>query len=834
MVRLARLLPLTAVVLASPAIAREERIPVDVPAARLDQAVRQLGRQSGSSIGFRDPEVAKLRVRAVRGKMSAGEALVLMLRQSGARARRVATDTFLVEVDPDARRSSIPPRAAPVEQRAEPQQFEVPEPVEIVVTGTKRDIPIGAYPGMVHIVDGDRISSASGRLGSDAIEAAVASVISTHLGPGRNKLFIRGIADSSFVGPTQATVGQYWGNSRITYSAPDPSLKLFDVRRIEVLEGPQGTLYGAGSLGGIVRVVPREPLLDTVGGSVWGGMEAVQHGKPGMDGGAVINLPIVEGKLGLRAVAFGSVENGYIDDVGRGLKDVNDVEAIGGRASLRFDGGDGLTIDTSVVGQRIDGKDSQYSEREFGGLKRSSLMAQPYNNDFLLADVVLRKNWGEIEFTSSFGYAYQNVFEVFEGPELANSADAAQLPVSTAATARYTQSNRVNMFTGEVRLAKSGVDGTGWLIAGSFLRNEAKVRRGMNADQLFSPLTGVSNEVSEVTGYGEATVKVVPRVNVTFGGRLTHSRLSGNVQDVAFQIIPGLSAPVDLSVYELDTSARAQAVQLAYSLDPGARASRSETRFLPSLAVSFQPSDTTTVFARYQEGFRPGGVAVRREFVQRYQGDRVRSVEAGLRYRGGALEVEGSASWTDWRDIQADLIDGYGFPTTTNVGNGRVFSVGASGRWRPAPSLEIDAALYVNRSEVTERTAILDSVLPTARPDTFTRLPNIADMTARLGFTWSTPIDARHDVEVTGFGRYVGDSTLGVGPVLGQNQGDYVDTGLEATLRAGDVRYSLSLTNLLDAKGNRFALGSPFQVRDRNQITPLQPRSVRLGVQMDF
>ncbi|WP_163278767.1 Plug domain-containing protein, partial [Enterobacter hormaechei] len=73
----------------------------------------------------------------------------------------------------------------------------------------------------------------------------VASLASTHLGPGRNKLFIRGIADSSFVGPTQATVGQYWGNSRITYSAPDPDLKLYDIGRVEVLEGPQGTLYGA-------------------------------------------------------------------------------------------------------------------------------------------------------------------------------------------------------------------------------------------------------------------------------------------------------------------------------------------------------------------------------------------------------------------------------------------------------------------------------------------------------------------------------------------------------------------------------------------------------------
>ena len=168
------------------------------------------------------------------------------------------------------------------------------------------------------------------------------------------------------------------------------------------------------------------------------------------------------------------------------------------------------------------------------------------------------------------------------------------------------------------------------------------------------------------------------------------------------------------------------------------------------------------------------------------------------------------------------------------MGDGRVWSAGISGRWRPLPGLEIDGALYVNRSKVTQRDEILASLAPMSDPGSFRRLPNIADATGRLGFTLYQPLDADHDLELTGFGRYVGKSVLGVGPILGKLQGDYLDTGLEATLRTGQVRYSVSISNLLDAKGNRFALGSPFQVRDRNQITPLQPRSVRFGVQFEF
>ena len=808
MARYASLLSILAVLAPSPALAREERTEIDVPASRLDQGLRMLGRQTGTSIGFRDAAVSRLRIRAVSGTLSAGEALVMMLRGSGARARRVAPETFLVELDPDFHKPK--PGPAPAHRAPAPAPpFAEPPPVEIVVTGTKRDIPFDVYPGMVHIVDGDRISPAGGRHGSDAIEASTPSVASTHLGPGRNKLFIRGIADSSFVGPTQATVGQYWGNSRITYSAPDPSLKLYDVRRIEVLEGPQGTLYGAGSLGGVVRVVPREPLLDRVEGNAWAGVEAIQHGQPGMDGGAVVNLPLVEDRLGLRAVAFASTENGYIDDVGRDLKDVNDVDSIGGRLSLRYQDENDWTVDLSLVGQRIDGKDSQYSERDRGDLARSSGMAQPFRNDFLLADVVVRKTLDDVEFTGTLGYAYQNVFEAFEGPALADVANTALRPMVNAPAVRFSQLNRIDMFNAEARLSRSAADGTGWLIAATMLDNRDVVRRqtGMVGSEI--PMTGVGNKVREVTGYGEFTFSPLDHLNITAGGRLTHSRLAGEVRDPVGPL-------------------------LAYAVDPSAKASRTETEALPSLALAYRPSATTTLFLRYQEGFRPGGIAVRREFIQRYQGDRVRAIEGGIRYRGERLELEASTSWSGWHNIQADVVDGFGFPTTTNVGDGRVWSTGISGRWRPLPGFEIDGALYVNRSKVTERDKILASLAPDSDGTAFRRLPNIADKTGRLGVTLYQALDANHDLELTGFGRYVGKSVLGVGPVLGKLQGDYLDTGFEATLRTGRFRYSLSVSNLLDSKGNRFALGSPFQVRDRNQITPLQPRSLRIGVQMDF
>lgn len=816
MVRPASCLPLALIVVAAPAFAREQAAAIDVSASRLEDAVRVLGRQSGASIGFRDSSLGSVRVKAVRGRLTPAQALERMLRNTRLRARQVAPATYLIEPVAAPSRPSRPktvPAKAPPKVRPQP----VPHTIglsDIVVTGSKRAIPLGAYPGGIHIVDGGAISNADALRSTGALEARLASVASTHLGQGRNKLFIRGIADSSFVGPTQATVGQYWGNSRITYSAPDPSLRLYDVKSIEVLEGPQGTLYGAGSLGGVVRVVPHAPDLENAGGAAWSGVQLVQHGQPGADGGAILNLPLAQGSLGLRVLGFASVEGGYIDDAGRNLANVNDVRTLGGRAALRFDPGDGWMVDVSAVGQRIDGDDSQFAERSSGGLSRSSSLAQPYRNDFVLADAVVTKDWGPLEFTASLGYAHQYVFERFEGEELTDPLDPAKMPVETALVAGFDQRNRISMVTAEARLARRGRNGTGWLAGVSIMRNKARLTRGMDADLYDAPLTGVVNEVEEATLYGEGTVEPSPGLTVTLGGRLTHSRLSGDPHDVADA--------------------------LAFSTDPLARRERTETRLLPSAAIAYRPDDRFTLFARYQEGFRPGGISVRREFVQRYKGDRVSTLEGGVRYRTGPFDAEANASWTRWRNIQADLIDGFGFPTTVNVGDGRVLSFGISSRWRPVARLELDAALYYNDSDVTQPSQLalaINSVAmdsPLADATDYSRLPNISDVTGRLGISYARQVGDGLELEARGFVRYTGKSTLGIGPILGQLQGDYLDTGLE--FRLGDDRrgLSLSLTNLADARGNRFALGSPFQVRDRDQITPLQPRTVRLGFDMSF
>ncbi len=361
--RRADLLFVAAAILASATPAQAaDRQSISIAPGRLGEAAIALGRQTGASIGMSDQALAGLATRGVEGRLTVEAALKRLLKGTRATARRIDARTWRIERMriTSAPAASPPPPAAPAPAPDAP-------PAEIIVTASKRDTPLPRYAGMVEALDNGVFTSAQAASGTATLLARIASLSSTHAGNGRNKLFIRAIADSGVAGPTQATTGQYLGDMRLNYAAPDPDLKLYDVGRVEVLEGPQGTLYGAGSLGGIIRIMPNAPNLGDYGGQVSAGLSATQHGDPGGDLSATLNLPIVAEKLALRVVGYGVQEGGYIDDVNRGEDDVNRVRTWGGRAALRFAPDENWTIDLNGVYQHIDGDDAQYATGQSAG-----------------------------------------------------------------------------------------------------------------------------------------------------------------------------------------------------------------------------------------------------------------------------------------------------------------------------------------------------------------------------------------------------------------------------------------------------------------------------------
>jgi outer membrane receptor protein involved in Fe transport len=154
----------------------------------------------------------------------------------------------------------------------------------------------------------------------------------TNFGPGRDKILLRGLSDGVFTGRTQSTVSLYLDDVPLTYNAPDPDLRLIDVDAVEVLRGPQGVLYGAGSIGGVVHIITHKPDLDTYSGSLSLTGILTKSGVPSTILKGMANMPLLPGRLGLRVVAYRETDGGYINDPVLHRTDVNQTSRTGARA----------------------------------------------------------------------------------------------------------------------------------------------------------------------------------------------------------------------------------------------------------------------------------------------------------------------------------------------------------------------------------------------------------------------------------------------------------------------------------------------------------------------
>ena len=803
-----------------------------------------IGRQGGVSIAFRDSSLMRRPAPAIRGKMEPSAALARLARASGLQLKKVGPNSYLLLAAAAPR--ALPPKTAKVHlaaaPAAPPAEEEAP-PQEVIVTASKRDTPSPRFAGQWTRIDGD-VFAPLGIAGAEAIEARTVGFSSTHLGAGRNKLFIRGIADSSFSGPTQSPVGQYFGDMRTGYTGPDPDLKLVDMQSIEVLEGPQGTLYGSGALGGIVLLKPNAPVLNQLSGSAATGASIGWHGDPGYDVSGVLNAPVTDWSA-VRLVAYRAREGGYVDNIATGEDDINDVEVTGGRATFTAEVRPGWSIDVAGIVQEIDGEDSQYADRTGDSLSRDSLVDQPFSSDFALGALVIRKDSGSIRFRSTTGISRQEVDENFDAsiedqqrdqqgwgrgvnkeapplPPLQNgyfpsmAIDALQANGNISASMhgrvrQLRQHSRARAISNETRLWRPMEDGYGWLAGFSSIGHRYRVSRELAEDGMEVDLSGTENKVRETTFFGEFALQLTPKLEASLGARYTRTSLKG-------------------------TGSHLSPLAMVRLADEDAR--RTEHRFLPSAALLARPTDKLTVYLRYQQGFRPGGLSIANDVVRLYRNDRLGTAEAGFRFgrpERDPFDLQGSVTRSKWSDIQADFLDGSGLPVTDNIGDGRVWTVSLNGGAQLMPELRMEAGFAWNDGKITRPTTeylMLFAEADASGEDSM-RIPNIARIVARGSIDWKSDIGGGRTFEANAYARYVGRSRLGVGPHLGQEQGDYVDSGMILRLADGRKAVSLSVTNLTDEVGNRFAFGAPVAT-SADQITPLRPRTVRLGFELGF
>ena len=746
-----------------------------LPAGSLRTALDSLARQTGISIGMAGalPDAPTRRITRAN---TVAQALTRLL--AGTRLRAVRIDAMTWRIEP------LPPR----KPSARPVAPSIVEGSDIIVTASKRDERLSDLPASVTILGGPALDRLAGKRGLVDLLATTDGAFSTNLGPGRDRVFLRGVADSAFNGTSQSLVSLYLDDARIGYSSPDPDLRMVDIDRVEILRGPQGTLYGTGALGGVIRIVTTAPDLDDVSGNVAGEATSINNGALGGALEGTLNLPIVTGTLALRASGWTETMPGWIDDTGRHKSDVNRTTRSGGRTALRWAIGNGWSATASGIAQNIDARDSQYATRD---LSRATAIAEPQDNDFLSGSLTVRGPIGALDAQSTSSIVSHEFGSTYDASIMAGA-------LGTTPPIAYVEDRAIRLVTQEVRLSDPTARHP-WIVGASLLDATTRLKGSFRSDGATTLARDDKEAVFEAAVFAEGTQRLSP----------------------AFDLKIGLRGFATVNHIEQQGPEEQHTTKLGVT---------------PSGTLSWHRDDTGLIWLRYASAIRPAGAtrvisgsatsgnvtydsATDRE--RRIPGDELQSLELGWRVRGfgDRLTLNGAIFGSTWEHLRSDVVGSDGLLSTVDAGNATNYGVEFGGR--------IDVHRFAIDFGGTVQRARLTSPAPDQAERDDRRLPVVPDFAARLGLTRRFALKT---MPASGYLalRYIGQTRLSFDPLLDRPAGDYATVGAGATLDDGARHWSIAVDNLLDGRGNSFGFGNPFTLATTTQTVPIRPRSITL------
>jgi len=717
----------------------------------------------------------------LNGTYTVEEALRRLLAQAPCTWRLVARDAVEIAALPQPARREADTKSVVVD--------------ELLVTATKRVQSVDRLAVAVSVIAADQLS-ATGTVDPLETTGQLAGVQATNLGPGRDKLLLRGLSDGAFTGRSRSTVGTYLDDTPINYNAPDPDLRLVDVDRVEVLRGPQGALYGSGSLSGVYRIVTRRPDLEHSSARMGLSQAWTDGGAPSRSVEAFANAPVVAGAMGLRAAGYWEEQGGYLDDANLRRANVNSTLREGARLSLSLQPNAVWSFDLSSTVQHLKSNDTQYITPSKAP-ERASGAPEAHDNDIAMVTATIRgaMDWGRLE--SSTGYvrhAYSSVYDA--------TAVASLYTFNDASLGVYSESTETRMLVQDLVLTSAGGRRFGWLagLYGAAMTETSPST--LAAGPVRGPLARVYSEarqdrIQELAAYGEASYEFAPRWTVALGGRLFTTRIR-TASDV--------------------TSER---------FDPRAFV-RTEafSGISPKLSLQYEAAPGDLIYAVFSEGYRAGGInsggarplAANRET---FSPDRLRNYEIGWKLRAldQRMLLRAAGFYDVWTNIQTDQFRPSGIPYTTNVGDAATsgLEVELSYAW--------DFGLSVHTNAVVSRTRT-SHANPDYAPRLTDGLPGVPREAAGLVAMYARPIHKGQTLRLVGEVSYVGRSQITFDPVTAPVMGGYVRSKLAAELTGPRWTAQLFVTNPANVSGDTFAFGNPFNFSQGLQTTPQRPRTI--------
>ena len=514
-------------------------------------------------------------------------------------------------------RPAVAQEPAPsTDQAAEPPMDEkVTE--EITVTAQLREEKVQDVPFSVAAPSEEELRAR----GVDSIEGIAQTTPGftvQNLGPGQSQVAIRGVSSGQIVRDqpgVKEQVGVYLDDSGISLSLFTPDIDLFDMTRVEVLRGPQGTLFGAGSASGTMRYITNQPRLgtrETVAELTANGMT---DGELGGSAKVAFNTPIGD-TAALRFTAFYNSIGGFIDAVQPNLKvreDVNGGDRTGARVALRLQPNDQLTVTPRIFYQKVK-MDGWNREDAFNILanpytttrpavrlderEQFTQIGEPFTDEFLLADLNIGYDFGDVALTSITSYTDRDVLVVRDATALTASITGGSIglpanvytlnaPLDDATTAQVlTQElrlagrrDRLNWLTGVFYSTMDRDYGQSLLVSGFQTLTGIPTQGTFGAKRDVLYFSDLSYTMDQIALFGEGTWAVNDRFDLTGGLRYY------DFQEDRIQTFDGIFA------------------------DPGtSKGSTSATGVAPRLIGSFKIHEGTKLNAQVSKGFRLGGI----------------------------------------------------------------------------------------------------------------------------------------------------------------------------------------------------------------------------------
>jgi len=695
---------------------------------------------------------------------------------------------------------------------------------EIIVTATRREVDVQSVPLSVHVIT-DKDLERLGATGFAEYARTVPGVSFTDIGLGGEKHVIRGISSGANIMEVSPTTTLYLDEVPIMGGGVGPHYHanpmLVDVERIEVLRGPQGTLFGASSMGGAIRIITGQPNVSDSEGFLKGVVSSYDGGGNGYELHGMYNMPLNDGRAAIRAVGYYRDMDGFIDNLSTGVSNVNTNDVVGARLSGTTLVSDNVSITGKIAYQERQSDGNSIEEIEYGPRLQSRL-PESNGDEWINYNLVIEADFAWATLLSSTSYLDRSLALTLDISPFVDAVFGFSSPLWT------TIEDDTREFVQEFRLISDDTSRLGW-IAGAFYQNQ---NQDYFQDFPFPECDAILDDLCANSGapdnlfisrydfafeqfalYGEATYAVTNRIDLIAGARW----------------------------FNIERDVNFDSVGLLFAGDPVESDPVSENGVTPKFGVNFAYSETLMLYATAAEGFRPGNINTGEgsaspeciaelaslgysEFPYSYDSDSLWSYELGAKahWLDGRASLNAAVYHIDWSDMQTTRFLDCGITFTENAGDATVDGVELEFTTNPTDNFDIKLAVgYTD--------AVLKEDVPNLGGSEGDRIPGVPRFTGNVGLSYFFPAFGRNAF-IHGDYQYVSNSYTEFDPAIRLELPAYAMTNFRIGVNGERWTTTLFVHNVFDERG--ILIVEDNILRQSETATP--PRTIGISTTWSF